>query len=361
MQKYYTGNAAAVSLSAQLLASQTTGTFTVSSAGGWPTGGPFTVAINRGQGNEEKLLCTRSGTTFTIVQRAFDGTGAQTHGAGSLVEHVLDAEVVAEASAHANGAHYGSADHTNAHYIAARNADALVSTYPDGTSVMGVGVSETGWPIVSGTVLTQKAGTGRVVQTITNTDGNFVEVAIGYIRYGNASGANWSTWQPLTNEVIIGTATASGVTTVTFSNIPQNFRHLRIVGKAKYSATTSGDFTGRINGGDGAGYSNHLFFTNAGPTLSSAAGTGNFTYGKSYWHTGSPNCPVTFEASFPNYSVTGDEKTVLSRTTGRYSTTYNVTSIGGATWSSTAPITSIEITGPIAFAAGTTFTLRGIL
>jgi hypothetical protein len=53
---------------------------------------PFVVVINRGKTNEEKILVeSRSGSTFSVKQRGYDGVPASIHDSGSLVDHVLDA------------------------------------------------------------------------------------------------------------------------------------------------------------------------------------------------------------------------------------------------------------------------------
>lgn len=54
-------------------------TFTVDDATGWPSSGTFPCKLNSGLSDEEHITCTRSGTTFTVVQRGYDGTSAQSH------------------------------------------------------------------------------------------------------------------------------------------------------------------------------------------------------------------------------------------------------------------------------------------
>jgi hypothetical protein len=52
----------------------------------------FVIVIDRGKVDEEKILCSsRSTNTFTIAQRGYDGTVAQAHNSGAVVDHVLDA------------------------------------------------------------------------------------------------------------------------------------------------------------------------------------------------------------------------------------------------------------------------------
>ena len=53
---------------------------------------PFVIVIDRGNALEEKILCSsRTGNTFTVSQRGYDGTLALNHANGAKVDHVLDA------------------------------------------------------------------------------------------------------------------------------------------------------------------------------------------------------------------------------------------------------------------------------
>lgn len=83
------------------MATDTT-TFSVLDATGYPTGitAPFVVAVDLGVSGEEKMLVTRSGNTFTVVQRGFDDTAAAAHNAGASVDHVLSATDIREINAH---------------------------------------------------------------------------------------------------------------------------------------------------------------------------------------------------------------------------------------------------------------------
>lgn len=69
--------------------------FTVLDGTTFPTGvsgNRFVVTIDRGLVIEEKVLCSsRAGNNFTIVERGFDGTSAQSHDTAAEVDHVLDA------------------------------------------------------------------------------------------------------------------------------------------------------------------------------------------------------------------------------------------------------------------------------
>lgn len=71
-------------------------TFTVQDDTGYPASGKFTVVLDVGQPNEEKILInSRSGTTFMVGQRGYDGTVGQAHTSGvSTVRHPLAAAIV---------------------------------------------------------------------------------------------------------------------------------------------------------------------------------------------------------------------------------------------------------------------------
>lgn len=104
-RKQYKGGAPARELGATIDGSVLT--LTLSDGTGWPTGtpGPFVIAINRGNANEERILCTdRTGTTITVEAsgRGYDSTTGQTHQAGSTVEHVLDTHTIDQANRLAN-------------------------------------------------------------------------------------------------------------------------------------------------------------------------------------------------------------------------------------------------------------------
>lgn len=86
-------------------------TFTVASAAGYPSSGAFTVQLNRGLADEEKVLVSsRSGTTFTVGTRGYDGTTAQSHTnptvnlilpaivVNALIDHVDDVEAAPHAT-----------------------------------------------------------------------------------------------------------------------------------------------------------------------------------------------------------------------------------------------------------------------
>lgn len=104
LQRSYAGGASAGTLLASI-GSGTTSFSSSSSLSGWTdiTGlgfaGNIVVAVEYGTANEEKILCTFNGTTFTVVSRNYDGTNfSGTHAAGSTFVLVYTAEEAAEAN-----------------------------------------------------------------------------------------------------------------------------------------------------------------------------------------------------------------------------------------------------------------------
>lgn len=82
--------------------------FTVAASGGstYPDGstGNFVVTLDYGAASgEEKVLCSaRSGDSFTVASRGYDGTAAAAHSAGAGVRHTISAVDLDEANAHVN-------------------------------------------------------------------------------------------------------------------------------------------------------------------------------------------------------------------------------------------------------------------
>ena len=104
LQRSYAGGASAGTLLAAI-GPGTTSFSSSSSLSGWTdiTGlgfaGNIVVAVEYGTANEEKILCTFNGTTFTIVSRNYDGTNfSGIHAASSTFVLVYTAEEAAEAN-----------------------------------------------------------------------------------------------------------------------------------------------------------------------------------------------------------------------------------------------------------------------
>ena len=99
IRKEWAGGALRTTLNGTLTAVATT--INVVDASSFPAGTfSFVLVLDRGLSSEEKVLCsTRGATSFTVLQRGYDGSVAAAHASGGYVEHVLDAYTVDQANA----------------------------------------------------------------------------------------------------------------------------------------------------------------------------------------------------------------------------------------------------------------------
>lgn len=104
-RKSYTGAAVATTLNGAISGVATAIVLTNGSTYPDGTGGPFVICIDRGLPTEEKIICSaRSGNNVTALQRGYDGSAAVAHSNAAPVEHVLDANTINQANAHAAAA-----------------------------------------------------------------------------------------------------------------------------------------------------------------------------------------------------------------------------------------------------------------
>jgi len=94
LRQEFSGGVLRTTLSANI--NNSVGSFSVVDASTFPAGAlPFVVVIDRGNSAEEKvLISSRAGNTFTVANRGYDGSAANTHISGAFVDHVLDATVI---------------------------------------------------------------------------------------------------------------------------------------------------------------------------------------------------------------------------------------------------------------------------
>ena len=100
--KDFDGGAQKTTLTAAMTNAATS--FSVVDGSSFPPGSsPFVVVIDRGLATEEKVLVSsRVGNSFNVLERAYDGSSAQTHALGAIVEHALDAYTVEQANRYVN-------------------------------------------------------------------------------------------------------------------------------------------------------------------------------------------------------------------------------------------------------------------
>ena len=160
-----------------------------------------------------------------------------------------------------------------------------------------------------------------------------------------------STYEPL-GSVTLTSAQAQ----VTFTNIPQTYTDLILVGSVIGSA--GNDCHVRVNGDLSTNYSNTFIFGSGTSAVSSQVANTSIIYGNvTSMDAGEVN---TMLMNFQNYSNNTINKTVLVRynstTTGKYVTA------SVAMWRSTSAINSITVTTNATgnFAVGTTLSLYGV-
>jgi hypothetical protein len=101
-RRSYAGAAVQTTLSGSISSGAGSGTLagTVTS---WPTTPSFSIVVDPGIAAEEKILCTRSGSTLTFVTRGYDGTTAAAHSSGAVVYLVPTAVDFDEANSLVSG------------------------------------------------------------------------------------------------------------------------------------------------------------------------------------------------------------------------------------------------------------------
>lgn len=100
--KDFDGGAQKTTLTAGMNNSATS--FSVTDGSTFPAGSnPFVVVVDRGLATEEKILISsRVGNSFNVLERAYDGSSAQSHSLGAVVEHILDAYTIEQANRYVN-------------------------------------------------------------------------------------------------------------------------------------------------------------------------------------------------------------------------------------------------------------------
>lgn len=94
-RREFAGAVLSTTLSANV--SNSASSISVGTGSSFPTGAnnPFAIIVSRGENEEEKMLVSsRTGDTLTISVRGYDGTTAQNHLAGAVVDHVLDSNTI---------------------------------------------------------------------------------------------------------------------------------------------------------------------------------------------------------------------------------------------------------------------------
>ena len=193
-------------------------------------------------------------------------------------------------------------------------------------------------------------------------------VATGYdgisLLAGNAA------YDPAATFLIQRVTATGGETSLSFSSIPQTYKHLQIRGIAKDSYTSgtgeATDTTLTFNNDTAQNYRNHQLRGNG--TSATASAPANATYSMAaliteIYGTATNMFGVSI-VDIHDYASTTKYKTVRGFSGGDLNsgtTTSNVR-LGSGLWMSTSAITSIQIQAAVSgFAAGSTFALYGMV
>jgi hypothetical protein len=167
-----------------------------------------------------------------------------------------------------------------------------------------------------------------------------------------------------TRRQLIQKVTLLSSTTVTFSNIPQNYTDLEVICSSRTDRGNTGDsIWAQFNGDTTAGnYSNRILFgTGTGATSITANGAMVWSQGAC----GNSDTANTFGSSralIPNYAQSGRQKASTHHGNSERNDATSYMSIDAGLWSSTNPITSMLLRpgNGTNFLAGSTFYLYGI-
>jgi hypothetical protein len=151
----------------------------------------------------------------------------------------------------------------------------------------------------------------------------------------------------LLNQITLAAASSS----LTFSNIPQNYGDLILQGVAPSSSTGTGVYF-RFNADTGSNYSYVRAFGTGSSTSSTSATETSGLYGVHDTTSGA------FSLQIMDYAQTDKHKTALSRADGITQNTNMITT----RWANTNAVTSVLLsTGGGSFAVGSTFSLYGLV
>lgn len=201
--------------------------------------------------------------------------------------------------------------------------------------------------------------------------------------YGVNSSGTWSANQSAASNSVtpviptafesIATSTPSGVSTITFSSIPQTYKHLQLRIISKDTSSNSGNSSStyiRINGDTGSNYTKHYLYGNgtsataAGYTSATNNGEGIFGGTMPGSAAGVANMFGVSIVDILDYTSTTKNKTARTFSGGETNsgTTNDIVWLTSGVWLSTSAVTSLVLynQGSNNFASGTTFALYGI-
>jgi hypothetical protein len=179
-----------------------------------------------------------------------------------------------------------------------------------------------------------------------------------------------SPYSPPAFESIATLNASSGTSFVTFTSIPQTYKHLQLRGIAKDiyvdGAGENTTITMRLNDNSTSIYLGHYLYGQGASALAGGSSSANTSLDRLLSSTFGGSITNMYGAGivdFPDYASTTKNKTMYSNTGGNINTSDSKSNIwfSSGVFLSTDAITQIRIFAPVSgFALGTTFALYGI-
>ncbi|MGI9142039.1 MAG: hypothetical protein ACR2IJ_02505 [Fluviibacter sp.] len=161
---------------------------------------------------------------------------------------------------------------------------------------------------------------------------------------------------PSTGYVSIATIKPSSTNTLTFSAIPNSYKHLQLR-YLNISSALANDISMRINGDTASNYASHYLY-GGGSGSAAAGGAGSLTNMYS-GYTGNTSSPAVGIIDILDYTSTIKNKTIRTLSgVDNNGSGYNLYTSG--VWINTAAINSITLNTTATFQANSIFSLYGI-
>ena len=156
-------------------------------------------------------------------------------------------------------------------------------------------------------------------------------------------------------ELISTQVLASSASSVTFSSIPSDYKHLQIRAVAK-SASSNDNLIMRFNADTGNNYNLHYLYGN-GSSVASAYGTAPYVYVGQTISSGLANQFATAVCDILDFGSTSKNTTIRSLAGNQNSLIQLISGL----WRNTAAVTSITLAGEsYQLASGSRFSLYGV-
>lgn len=168
------------------------------------------------------------------------------------------------------------------------------------------------------------------------------------------------------HELIQHQRLGSDASSIVFSNIPQIYTDLLIVGSTRVTGTGTQNIVMNINGDTSANYSYRMLYTENGgsPASANEASSAGIRWFYSNASNSTSNTFSNFQLYVPNYRSSSAKSVSYEHTTEQNGTSPFIQGINAGLWNNSSAINSLTFTtdvpASISFVAGSSITLYGI-